>query len=161
MWQFIAGWLLVHWRWGHLKITPALVDVWQGSETSHSKSSSGNFQHWYLADMLASVYSYHVMVKSVSSCCVRGRRVLSNPVTYVHAYTLYHNRITKIWIHICMYQDLAYPANCTNNIIYKTVVSKILRIIGRKKEFLWRKIRGKKQNKLILSYMMQNYLHIS
>ena len=35
--------------------------------------------------MLASVYSYHVMVKSVSSCCVRGRRVLSNPVTnYVY-----------------------------------------------------------------------------
>ena len=36
--------------------------------------------------MLASVYSYRVMVKSVSSCCVRGSRVLSNPVTYVHAY---------------------------------------------------------------------------
>ena len=33
--------------------------------------------------MLASVYSYRVMVKSVSSCCVRGRRVLSNPVTYL------------------------------------------------------------------------------
>ena len=32
--------------------------------------------------MLASVYSYRVMVKSVSSCCVRGRRVLSNPVSY-------------------------------------------------------------------------------
>ena len=32
--------------------------------------------------MLASVYSYRVMVKSVSSCCVHGRRVLSNPVTY-------------------------------------------------------------------------------
>ena len=32
--------------------------------------------------MLASVYSYRVTVKSVSSCCVRGRRVLSNPVTY-------------------------------------------------------------------------------
>ena len=32
--------------------------------------------------MLASVYSYRVMVKGVSSCCVRGRRVLSNPVTY-------------------------------------------------------------------------------
>ena len=31
--------------------------------------------------MLASVYSYRVMVKSVSSSCVRGRRVLSNPVT--------------------------------------------------------------------------------
>ena len=36
----------------------------------------------YLADKLASVYSYRVMVKSVSSCCVRGSRVLSNPVTY-------------------------------------------------------------------------------
>ena len=34
--------------------------------------------------MLASVYSYRVMVKSVSSCCVRGRRVLSNPVTYTY-----------------------------------------------------------------------------
>ena len=33
--------------------------------------------------MLASVYSYRAMVKSVSSCCVRGSRVLSNPVTYV------------------------------------------------------------------------------
>ena len=31
--------------------------------------------------MLASVYSYRVMVKSVSSCCVRGRWFLSNPVT--------------------------------------------------------------------------------
>ena len=31
--------------------------------------------------MLASVYSYRVMVKSVSSCCVRGRWVLSNPAT--------------------------------------------------------------------------------
>ena len=33
--------------------------------------------------MLASVYSYRVMVKSVSSCYVRGRRVLSNPITYI------------------------------------------------------------------------------
>ena len=32
--------------------------------------------------MLASVYSYRVTVKSVSSCCVRVSRVLSNPVTY-------------------------------------------------------------------------------
>ena len=88
MWQFIAGWLLVLWRWSHLEITPALVDVWQNSETSYSKSSLGIFQHWYLADMLASVYSYRVMVKSISSCCVRGRWVLSNPVTYntgIHA----------------------------------------------------------------------------
>ena len=33
--------------------------------------------------MLASVYSYRVIVKSVSSCCVCGRQVLSNPVTYI------------------------------------------------------------------------------
>ena len=33
--------------------------------------------------MLASVCSYRVMVKSVSSCCVRGRWVLSNPVTII------------------------------------------------------------------------------
>ena len=32
--------------------------------------------------MLATVYSYRVMVKGVSSSCVRGRRVLSNPVTH-------------------------------------------------------------------------------
>ena len=30
-----------------------------------SKSSLGNFQHWYLPDMLASVYSYGVMMKSI------------------------------------------------------------------------------------------------
>ena len=35
--------------------------------------------------MLASVYSYRVMVKSVSSCCVRGRWVLSDPVTFKDA----------------------------------------------------------------------------
>ena len=43
--------------------------------------------------MLASVYSYRVMVKSVSSCCVRGRRVLSNPVTYLDAWHLLNNRL--------------------------------------------------------------------
>ena len=56
----MAGWLSNGdiW-WSHLKITPALEDFWQDSETSHSKSSCslGNFQHWYLPDMLASVYT--------------------------------------------------------------------------------------------------------
>ena len=45
--------------------------------------------------MLASVYSYRVMVKSISSCCVRVRRVLLNPVTYIittlHMVQLYCN----------------------------------------------------------------------
>ena len=44
--------------------------------------------------MLASVYSYRVMVKSVSSCCVRGRRVLSNPVTnYYQSVAINHNQL--------------------------------------------------------------------
>ena len=36
--------------------------------------------------MLVNLYSYRVMEKSVSCCCVRGRRVISNPVTYVSLY---------------------------------------------------------------------------
>ena len=32
----------------------------QNSWTSHSNTSLGNFQHWYLSDMLASVYSCQV-----------------------------------------------------------------------------------------------------
>ena len=39
--------------------------------------------------MLANVYSYRVMVKSVSSYCVRGRWVLSNPVTFGDPYKVH------------------------------------------------------------------------
>ena len=64
--------------------------------------------------MLASVYSYRVMVKSVSSCCVRGRRVLSYPVTYtkqtlstdVMLYSglfTYSQQITFIFSHKILY----------------------------------------------------------
>ena len=38
--------------------------------TSHSKSNLGNLQHQYLAELLIDVYSYRLMVKSVSCCCV-------------------------------------------------------------------------------------------
>ena len=58
--------------WSYLKTTRALVDIWQASETSHSKSNLGNFHHQYLTELLVNVYSYHLMVKSVSWCCVRG-----------------------------------------------------------------------------------------
>ena len=51
------------------------------SETSHSKSSQGNFQHQCLPELLVNIYSYCLMVKSVSCCCMRGRRLFSNPVT--------------------------------------------------------------------------------
>ena len=66
----------------HLKATRTLVDVRQASETSHGKSSPGNFQHQYPAELLVNVYSCCLMVKSVSCCCVRGSRLFSNLVTY-------------------------------------------------------------------------------
>ena len=44
------------------------------SETSHSKSSPSNFQHHHWPKLLVNVYVYHLMVKSVSCCCVRGSR---------------------------------------------------------------------------------------
>ena len=34
-----------------------------------------------LAELLVNVYSYRLMVKSVSCCCVHGRHLFSNPVT--------------------------------------------------------------------------------
>ena len=34
-----------------------------------NKSSTGNFQHQYLLELLVSMYSYHLMVKSVSCYC--------------------------------------------------------------------------------------------
>ena len=81
MWWITAGCLLAKGIWSHLKVTRALVDVWQASETSHSKSSQGNFQPQYWPELLVNVYSYRLMVKSVSCCCVCGRHLFSNPVT--------------------------------------------------------------------------------
>ena len=56
--------------------------------------------------MLASVYSYCVMVKSISSCCVHGIRVISNSVTYTHARTharTHTHTLTHIYLYVCMY----------------------------------------------------------
>ena len=44
----------------------------------------GNFQHHYMAELLVNVYSYCLMVKSVSCCCVHGSRLFSDLVTYVY-----------------------------------------------------------------------------
>ena len=49
--------------------------------------------------MLASVYSYRVMVKSISSCCVHGRRVISNPVTYVTGFMKTGPNRTRTEVH--------------------------------------------------------------
>ena len=47
-----------------------------------SKISLGIFQHQYLAELLVNVQSYRLTVKSVSCCCVRGRRLFSK-VSYI------------------------------------------------------------------------------
>ena len=39
--------------WTHLKATWALIDVQRASETSHSKSTPGNFQHQYLPELFS------------------------------------------------------------------------------------------------------------
>ena len=52
-------------------------------------ANQGNFQHQYMPQLLVNVYSYRLMVKSVSCCCVRGRRLFSNPVTFMNLQTSY------------------------------------------------------------------------
>ena len=37
-----------------------------------------------MPQLLVNVYNYRLMVKSVSCFCVRGRRLFSNPVTYLY-----------------------------------------------------------------------------
>ena len=81
MWWITAGCLLAKGIRSHLKATQALKDVWQASETSHSKSSLWNFQHQYLPELLVNVYGCRFMVNSVFCCCVCGSRLFSNPVT--------------------------------------------------------------------------------
>ena len=113
MWWFIAGWLLVHWRWSHLKTTPALMDVWQDPETSLSKTSLDNFQHWYLADMLASVYTYHVKVYLNVVCVENG---------------LSHNCLRNYQIEVRM-EVKSYVRNSTTTYIYVTGFGKICIVI--------------------------------
>ena len=69
------------------------MDPFEGDLSTHGcltslrnkpqQSRQGNFQHQYWPELLVNVYSYHLMVKSVSCCCVLGRRLLSNPVTFM------------------------------------------------------------------------------
>ena len=83
LWWITAGCVLVKRICSHVKVTRALVDVWQASETSHSKSNLGNFQHQYLPKLLVNVCSCRLMMKSVSWCCVHGRWLFSNLVTFL------------------------------------------------------------------------------
>ena len=56
---------------------------WTSDRTQKQALAKAAWVTFSLADMLASVYSYRgVMVKSISSYCMHGRRVISNPVKY-------------------------------------------------------------------------------
>ena len=78
----------------------------RGRLTSHSKSSPGNFQHQYLAELLVNMYSYCLMVKSVSCCCVRGSWLFSDLVTYtiettsftIHQKYQFHAQFSQSWL---------------------------------------------------------------
>ena len=62
------------------------------------RNNLANFQHQYLPELLVNVYSYLLMVKSVSCCCVCGRRLFSVQVTYM----------CKSHICVCVYH--IYPS---------------------------------------------------
>ena len=67
---------------------------------SHSKSSQGNFQPQYWPELLVNVYSYRLMVKSVSCCCVRGRHLFSNLITIMLV-------VRHLLIIICLHKEVA------------------------------------------------------
>ena len=67
----------------HLKTTQALVDVWEASETSHSKISLGNFQHQYLAELLVNVYSSFVVHTYVLAGCRQVLLYISIQITII------------------------------------------------------------------------------
>ena len=91
IWWSTASFLLVKWRWSYLKSTRVLVDIRQSSETSHNKNNLGIFQHQYLAELLVNVCSYCLMIKSASCCCVCGRWIFSNLITfYGHTWRFLH-----------------------------------------------------------------------
>ena len=65
--------------------------------------------------MLASVYSYRVMVKSVSSCCVRGRWVLSDPVTNYLTYSISYLLGNKLSLLFAYTDPSVFIATATAN----------------------------------------------
>ena len=67
-----------------------------GCLTSHRKSSLGNFLHHYLAELLVNMYSYHVMVKNLSCCCVCGSWLFSNLVTSSYNEIFLFNATVKL-----------------------------------------------------------------
>ena len=76
------------------------IAIWRRPEHSWT-SSPGNFQHRYLPELLVNVYSYHLMVNSVSWCCVCVWKVAflkSGHICLLHfSYPSYNIACTTIW----------------------------------------------------------------
>ena len=80
----------------HLKVTPALTDIWQASDTKASQEtfSINTCLNSYL--MCTGIDG-----KSVSYCWVRGSWLNSNSVT--HTYTPTHRVCVCGWVHTCVH----------------------------------------------------------
>ena len=98
--------------WSHLQTTQILMDVWQASITSHSKSRQGNFQHRYLSELLGNVYSYCLMVKGVPCCCVHQRQLFLNPVTYDIWPWRWTSTCTQTHTSSCRHKQFQEPGAC-------------------------------------------------
>ena len=64
-------------------------------KNKQQQSSLNDFQHQYLSELLVNAYSYHMMVKSVSCCCVCRKRLFSNPVTNAGNCILYFTQCSS------------------------------------------------------------------
>ena len=82
LWWFPAGWLPIQADQWHSMDTRALVDIWQASETSLSKSRPVNIWQWCTGNQLVYWWSYPLTVKTVHWHGVRKWRVLAKQVTY-------------------------------------------------------------------------------
>ena len=58
-------------------------------------------QYQYLSELLVNVYSYCLMVKSVSCCCVCGKWLFSDPVTNTE-------KIRQLSSYVALYVDIFY-----------------------------------------------------
>ena len=118
MWWITASYLFVKGRWSHLKVTQALVNVWQASKTSHTKSSLGIFLHQYVPGwIVVNVYSHHLLVKSVSCCCVHGSRLFSDLVT---VYATCHQSLTLV--SLLKVQHIGGTADLRRNLPSRTIL---------------------------------------
>ena len=72
-----------------------------------AKAAKATFSIKYLPELLINVYSYRLMMKSVSYCC--GSRLFSNLVTYRVNYSYIMYRLNCTNLKECCHSDLSNP----------------------------------------------------